>query len=141
MQQSDSNNIDKGILFSPLNHCGRVTSAAMAHAIHMARKSKTNQSPQVLHPFSTWNYNTNIHINKTNNVNVSQDSLPEPQPSKFPPYSPKILSGSELGGVMYGPKLGSFPPSTSSSSTLSLPTVPITPTFSELQVSCIDGII
>jgi len=133
LQQSNSSNNDKGILFSPLNHCGRVTSAAMAQAIHIARKSKTNQPPQVLHPFSTLDYDTNTHINKTNNVDVSQDSLPAPQPSKFPPYSPKILSGSELGGVMYGPKLGSFPPS-SSSSALTLPTVPITPTFNELQV-------
>jgi hypothetical protein len=134
LQQSNSSNTDKGILFSPLNHCGRVTSAAMAQAIHIARKSKTNQSPQVLHPFSTLDYDTNTHINKTNNVDVSQDSLPALRPSKFPPYSPKILSGSELGGVMYGPKLGSFPPSSSSSSALMLPTVPMTPTFSELQV-------
>ena len=74
LQQSNSNNIDKGILFSPLNHCGRVTSAAMAHAIHMARKSKTNQSPQVIHPFSTLDYDTNTHINKTNNANNSNKS-------------------------------------------------------------------
>ena len=124
-------------LFSPLNHCGRVTSAAMAQAIHLARKREANQSSQVLHPFSNLNYDASTHLN-TANVNVNQDLLPPSQPSKFPPYSPKILSGSELGGVLYGPKLGFFPPSTSSSIALTLPTVPIAPTFHELQVGRIN---
>ena len=133
LPQSICNEDDKSILYSPLNHCGRVTSATMAHAIYMARQNKKNHSPQVLHPFSNLNYDTNTHL-KTNDADFIQDSLPVPQPSKFPPYSPKILGGSELGGVMYGPKLGSFPPSASSSS-LTLPTVPITTTFNEIQVA------
>ena len=100
----------------------------------MARKNKINQSSQALHPFLDLEYQTSTHLNDVNEIDVSQASLPTPKPSKFPPYSPKIVSGSELGGVMYGPKLGSFPPSLSSNTTLTLPTVPIPPTFSELQV-------
>ena len=132
--QNSSDDVEKAAPFSPLSHCGRITSAAMAHAIYMARKNKINQSSQALHPFLDLEYQTSTHLNDVNEIDVSQASLPTPKPSKFPPYSPKIVSGSELGGVMYGPKLGSFPPSLSSNTTLTLPTVPIPPTFSELQV-------
>jgi hypothetical protein len=131
--QNSSDDVEKAAPFSPLSHCGRITSAAMAHAIYMARKNKINQSSQALHPFLDIEYQTSTHLNDVNEIDVSQASLPTPKPSKFPPYSPKIVSGSELGGVMYGPKLGSFPPSLSPNTTLTLPTVPIPPTFSELQ--------
>ena len=128
LQQGGANEIDTGD-FSPLNYCGRVTSAAMAQAIYLARKRESNQASQVLHPFSNLDYDTTPHFTGTN---MKLD--PEPRPSKFHPYSPKILSGSELGGVLYGPKLGFFPPLTSST-VPTLPTVPVTPTFHELQVS------
>ena len=130
LQQIVSNH-DEDHIHSSLYSGGRITSATMAQAIYLARKNRTIQSPQV-HPFSNQDYDTNTHIHNANAVHVSQDSLPGSQPSKFPPYSPKITSASEMGGVMYGPKLESFPPYTGS--TLNLPTVPISASYNELQV-------
>ena len=130
LQQVVSNQTD-GLIHSPLHYDGRITSATMAQAIYLARKYSTIPSPQV-HPFSNQDYDTNTHMHNANTVHVSQDSLPASQPSKFPPYSPKIISASEMGGVMYGPKLESFPPYTGS--TLNLPTVPISASYNELQV-------
>ena len=129
LQQGVSSNNDENSQFSPLHHCGRVTSATMAQAIYLARRNRTIQSPQV-HPFSNQDYESHMH--KAANVLLSQDSLPVSQPSKFPPYLPKILNSSEMAGVMYGPKLESFPPSTGSN--LNLSTVPNITNYNELQV-------
>ena len=136
LQQVGTNQSNKGITtFSSLEECGRVTSAAMAQAIHLERKREANPTSHVLlHPFSTFEYSNSGTTGASPQDQHYQQQLPS-WPSKFPPYSPKILRGFEPGGVLYGPKLASFPPSATSSSIVpTLPTVPIAPSFHQLQV-------